>query len=243
MTMIVPAGNKKIDWSPKETKLEKTAATSVSQDIEDNNPLYIAAKKYLEAKADGETCDTGKKCPCECIDDKCKEDKKEVKAGTEFGAKPANEAPANEAPLKDESGAIIEIETPEGEKKEDDGKDKIEVAVEKIDDAVVELKDAVGMVNEAEEEEVEIEIDDISAPSIPGKEDSKDGLLVESDPMSNCACAEKQEVEINKEASTDDDFCKYAKLSPANKMKLAKYWKDLGFPKEYVDLMTKDYEK
>ena len=43
---------------------------------------------------------------------------------------------------------------------------------------------------------------------------------------------------------SEEEFCKYAKLSPQNRAKLADYWVNmLGYPKDYVSLMTKDYEK
>jgi len=235
MTMIVPAGNKNVVWSP-EKDMVKTAATSVSQDIEDTNPLYVAAKKFLEAQVQEE---------------------------------------ASEAPMKDEGAAVIEIETPEGEKMEEEGKDQTEVAVEKIEEAVVELKDAVGMEQKAEGEEVEIEVEEVGSPKMddaapfetsPCNEKANDDIIVKSEPETcacgakmakkeekkeeckcgkePCECEDKKEVEMDKSAASDGEFVKYAKLSPANKSKLAEYWtKALGFPKEYVALMTKDYEK
>lgn len=245
MTMIVPAGNKNVVWSP-EKEMVKTAATSVSQDIEDTNPLYVAAKKFLAAQAQEEANEA-----------------------------PEAKAPEAKPPMKDEGAAVVEIETPEGEKMEEEGKDKTEVAVEKIEEAVVELKDAVGMVDTAEDQEVEIEVDEVGAPkmdgfetSIPGKEESKGEIIVKSEPEAcpcssapvmakkeekkeeckcgkkPCECKDKKDVEMEKAASSDGEFVKYAKLSAENRSKLANYWtKMLGFPKEYVALMTKDYEK
>ena len=45
-------------------------------------------------------------------------------------------------------------------------------------------------------------------------------------------------------AGSKDEFVKYAKLSPKNRAKLQNYWVNmLGYPKDYVALMTKNYEK
>lgn len=47
----------------------------------------------------------------------------------------------------------------------------------------------------------------------------------------------------DKVAKTESSgFVKIAKLSPENRKSLKEYWMALGFPKEYVDAMTKDYE-
>ena len=55
-------------------------------------------------------------------------------------------------------------------------------------------------------------------------------------------CA-SEEAEMEKSASAEE-FCKYAKLSSQNRKKLKDYWTNmLGYPKDFVDLMTKDYEK
>jgi hypothetical protein len=211
MSIIVPAGNKNVDWSPKEEKMTKTASIVTATTQEEVNPLYEAALKFSKASED------------------------------QIAAPVA----------KDDNAPVIEIETPEGEKKEEEGKDKVEQAVEKLEEVVVDLKDAVGEVSEAEEVEVEIEVEDespaasdVAMPSIPGKDMSKDEIVIESTPGSTCASAEKKNVEMNKAAATEEEFCRFAKLTPANRKKLGDYWVNmLGFPKDYVALMTKDFEK
>ena len=49
---------------------------------------------------------------------------------------------------------------------------------------------------------------------------------------------------MEKSASIEEEFCRYAALSTENRKKLKNYWtKDLGYPPDYVNLMTTDYEK
>jgi len=66
MTIVVPAGNKKVDWVPSENKLQKTASTEEIQDVqEESNPLYEAAKSFLAAKeAMDMNEDLGDDAPC-----------------------------------------------------------------------------------------------------------------------------------------------------------------------------------
>ena len=140
-------------------------------------------------------------------------------------------------------------------------------AVEKIDAAVVELKDAAQISDKAEEKEIEIEVEKVPevkevALDIPGKEISNNEIIVESTPDHTCSCAAKaksdaksdsassdaksdakSDIKMDKSASSSEEFCRFAMLSKANKKKIADYWTMLGFPKDYVALMTKHYEK
>lgn len=252
MSIIVPAGNKKINWSSKEEMLVKTASTEIPEVKEEVNALYEAAKTFVAASECCKECKKPKNF-CECKKEESKEEKKdEVKKeagcidGKPVENKPVENKPAevsDKSVAKDDSAAILEVETPAGEKVEECAKEKIEVAVDKLEEVVVDLKDAVQKTDVAEEAEVEIEIEDDKAPSIPGEEVSNSEIIVESTPA--CACANtKKEVVMDKAASTEEEFCRFAKLSPANKKKLGDYWTNmLGFPKDYVSLMVKDYEK
>jgi hypothetical protein len=234
MSIIVPAGNKNVTWSPKdEEKLTKTASkNSVSKEI--SNPLYEAAKKFMATASD--SCVECKKPMnfCGCNKDEVKEECKEVKEEVGF-----------------ETSPVIEVGTQEGEKTEEEAKSKVEEAVTKLEEVVVDLKDATQKADVAEESEVEIEIvddkddkkevneveieveDDKAEDDIPGKDTSKEEIIVESD-----------EPKMDKSAATEEEFCRFAKLSPENKKKLSNYWVNmLNYPKDYVALMTKDYEK
>lgn len=252
MSIIMSAGNKKVDWSPKGL----TKVASSGEAVEETNALYEAAKKFAQ---DFSTSKDKEEVKCE----KCQNAEGDCKCGAEG---------VEEVAKKDEE-AIIEIETPESEKLEEVSKQKVEEVAEKLEEVVVELKDAVQGVEVAEEKEIEIEVtpsgavveekSDEKPLDIPGKKEVEDGgIVVESKPEEICACAAKKEekkedkkeevkeekkddkeVKMDKSAATEEEFCKFAKLSPVNKQKLNQYWTALGFPKDYVNLMTKDYEK
>lgn len=246
MSIIVPAGNKNVAWSPKEEeKLQKTAAVG-AEIKEDVNPLYEAAKEFVKSAAG--MCDKCNKpknfCKCEKSDAKSDTKSEVVDAGFDSAIS------SDEKSSDDEKSAIIEVESPAGEAAEEAGKGKIEEAVSKIEEAVTEIKDAAEIAGAAEEAEIEIEVDSVPDSEIPGKEISDSEIIVKSEPnMDACACAAKassdaKEVAMDKSAAAEEEFCKFAKLSSANRKKLADYWVNmLGFPKDYVSLMTKDYEK
>ena len=265
MSIIMPAGNKKVDWSPKEEKVVKTA--SVQGEVkEEVNALYEAAKLVVEAAKKCDKC--GKKVDkdgkCECKEEK-KEEKKEASAETKVEEKkeacvetPKADASAKDTPpvMKDEKKDVVEVGVPKNDEvivepvsEEKEEVSKTEAAVGKIEEAVIELKEVVQ--EEKGEtggvDEVEIEVED----GIPGEEVSNSEIIVQSEPgkcdgsgkaMETFMSADKSKTE--KTASTEEEFCRFAKLSPANKAKLANYWTNmLGYPKDWVDLLTKDYEK
>jgi hypothetical protein len=221
MNMVVPAGNKKLDWSPKEVEMIKTASTEAVV-VEEKDMLYEAAKKHLDSmKIAQENKAVEEKCKdCGCCKDECKcVQKKDEEVKIEVGGEKVEEV---------------------AEKSEDAAVAKIEEAVIEIEDAVEELKG--DQKKEEVAEEVEIEITDDDKEVVPGKEVSDGEIIVVSEPSPTaCMAGKKEEVKV---ASTDEEFQKFAKLSPENKKKLANYWTQmLGYPKDYVDLMTKDYEK
>jgi hypothetical protein len=257
--MIVPAGNMKIEWSPKDTNLVKTASTEVKEEV---NALYEAAKLHLASSECCKECKAPKNfCKCEKKDAKSDSASSDAKSDVKTaGISDMNKAKDSGFETSDKASdsvsdatsdsAIIEVETPAGEKTEGDPKDCIEVAVEKIEEGVAELKDAAQISEVSEEKEIEIEVEAVpEAPvakevalDIPGKEISNNEIIVESTPEHTCSCASKTKVTMDKSASSEE-FCRFAMLSKANKQKIKNYWTMLGFPKDYVDLMTKDYEK
>jgi hypothetical protein len=248
MTIVVPAGNKNVEWVKEDQPLQKTASTGeIAQ--ETVNPLYEAAKKYLQAKKDKEAkkdCEKCKKDPCECkatkeaaVEDlnKDKEEKKEDK-------------PA-EAPKADGAVANVEQAVKEVVQKAEEAEkviEKVEVAVEKIEQAVQEVKTVVqkevpaATAPEAgEQDSIEIEVAD-EEPSIElevEKPDGDKGLIVESEPDVE-SCMAKKKVGMDKAASSEE-FCRYSMISQDNRKKLYDYWVNaLGFPKDYVKLLVKD---
>ena len=83
------------------------------------------------------------------------------------------------------------------------------------------------------------------------KDEEKKDEPAEADKVEKEGCGSTAAVEQGTEKTASikqgvpsRDFVEVAKLSPENKTFLRTYWKDiLGFPPEYVDAMTKDYEK
>ena len=237
MSIIVPAGNKNVVWSPKEKKtvtLVKTAQTSeCCVDEKESDPLFDAAKDFAEqaGKGDGAV----------------------VEVETVGGEKLEEEGKSE---LKN---AVEEVK---------DAVEKVEVAVEKVEGA----EEAEVEVEVSDDDTVEVEVADEVPATIPGEEVKDGEVIVTSEPkVDECACAKSDKKEVVeaakekkcdackkdpceckkedkkeevKEAAVEEEFCRFGKLSPVNKKKIANFWKDqLGYPKDYVDLMTKDYEK
>ena len=78
MSIIMTAGKKKINWSPKEQGdvLVKTASTE--EVVSDDDSLFEAAKSVIEA-AKEKKCEDCECDPCECKDKDKEEDVKEAK--------------------------------------------------------------------------------------------------------------------------------------------------------------------
>jgi len=274
MTRIVPAGNNKPDWEPQATKLQKTASDGTEVQDQEVDALYEAAKSVVEAETAEATetevveaatkctdCDKDKSCKCkegdECKCDvcRCTEKEDDVKEATACGA------------VADEEAVVLDIETTPDEGVVDEGvvdegigdvvnevseatstEEKVEEAVEKIEEVVEDLKEAVGAEDAVDGEIGEGEATEEVALDIPGEEVVDSEVIVEGtpcggEPCPSCGAMASSKPSMKKSASSEE-FCKFAKLSPQNRQKLANYWTNmLGFPKEYVGLMTKDYEK
>ncbi len=286
--MIVPAGNKNVEWSPKETVLTKTASAGAEVQ-EEVNPLYEAAKKYAESTRVCEKCHKpGALCECAKSSSKGSSDVKSA-------ACMADEV----AVVEVDDGAVVDG-APEA------GKDPVEVAVEKIEEGVAEIKDAQGIPEKTEGADIKVEdTGESKSLDIPGKEVQDSEIIVKSEPADACACAAaaksdaksdaasssdaksdkksdlkaevKEEVkvaasaassssdckdaassssdaksdkkaevkiELEKAASVEEKFCKLSHISPANRKKVTDYWVNmLNYPKDFVALMVKDYEK
>ena len=224
--MITPAGHKNVDWAPSDNKLKKTASTEDGSEVqEETNPLYEAAKSYIE-----------KSQQKEATDDTCEE---------------VEEAEEIEEKVGSVADAVKEVE-----EKADVAEAKVEAVQEalgQIDEAVQSVKEVCGEVDAAEAEvdkvdevddevEIEIEVQDDQGEEDKGEE----GLVVESEPeVEGCgAVAEKaEEVAMDKAASTTEEFCRYSMISEPNRKKLVEYWVNaLGYPRDYVKLLVKDYE-
>jgi len=224
MSIIMPAGNNKTEWSPKEAKEEKVVKTASAETkevvTEEVDALLVAAKSVVAKQKKQAQFDM--EAPCGDVGEEVAEEKAidKVQEATE----------AVEVAVEELKGAV-----------EDAG------GVHKEEGISVECPEGEGDV-----EEVEIEIvDDEKSPEvsveIPDGEKKEEKIMVKSEEpkeeKKECACAGKEE-KLEKDAGTEEEFCKFAKLSPQNKKKLSNYWVNmLGYPKDYVALMTKDFEK
>lgn len=268
MNIIVPAGRKP-EWVPSDDeKLMKTASTGEASEVQEVDEVYEAAKGFLEAQEaeaqikeageDKSECKCKDECKCEdeckCKDEcKCSSDDKEVK---EAGFGCADEEvvelevtePESVEEVSDESeeeaaGSVADA-VREVEDKAAEAEEKVEQvleAVEGIGEAVDAAKDACSEIAGTDVEdivEVEIEVEDEGSD-----DEGEEGLIVESEPEDEDleACAGK-EAAMDKSASAEE-FCRYSMISGPNRKKLADYWVNaLGYPKDYVKLMVKDYE-
>jgi len=135
------------------------------------------------------------------------------------------EAPAAVLEEVSDDGVVTEKEEEEVEVAVED---QVKDAVETIEVALEEVKEAVG-VQEEVHEEVGV-----------GDESAVDEVTFTEEVVEDSVEAEEEPVV----ASSEEEFCRFAKISPQNRAKVADYWKNsLGYPPDYVDLLTKDYEK
>ena len=254
--MIVPAG-KKIDWAPRDDKLTKTASTENAEDI---NPLYEAAKSFFdtqkkqaaaEEKAEEKKCEKCGSTPCTC--DKAKLDDKAPEIKTE-----APEAPKAEVSVSADASSIANAVKKVEEKAEaaEAKIEQVEKAIDAVSDAAAAAKEIVAVIGD-EEIEIEVEVDEGTEDGIGDKGEKEVGedIIVESEPeidaaacgtmASNKGATKKaKEVAMDKSAATEEQFCRYSMISAPNRKKLLDYWvNQLGYPKDYVKLMVKDSEK
>ena len=238
MSVIVPAGSKRRDWVPQDPMV-KTASTDVDEPVKDE--LLEAAMGVLERQEEVVVA---------AEDEEVKDDE-EVKAEEAEEAEEVKEA----CVAADGSEVDVEVKEPEAvlEEVSDDGVvteeeeevveqaavekiksavEEIEVALEEVvdaEEALTKVKDAIGTVEEVHEEMGVEKTDEDETGDVSFTEEVIKDSVEEDEPVI---------------ASSEEEFCRFAKISPKNRSKLAKYWKNaLGYPADYVDLLTKDYEK
>jgi len=237
MSIIVPAGKKNVNWSPKDKVLTKIASTEGVEGVEEveSDPLLEAAMGALETKkAATEVCEDCECDPCECEGKETKEAMGCMDEGVvELEVEEVSNEESEEAGSVADAVKAVEDKAEAAEAKIEavvEAIDQIEEAVEGVREVCVEISDVEEESEGVEEVELDIEVED------EGGED----IIVESEPEEVMASGKKLQL---KEASTEE-FCKFAMLSKVNKKKLADYWINmLNYPKDYVDLMTKTYEK
>jgi hypothetical protein len=270
MSIIMPAGNGRSDWSPNKG-LNKTASTGTEET--DKNLLYEAAKKVV-AELGGECCGPlgGDDFQVDLVDD----------GG--LGSEVSEVADEVEDVVDDVEGDLGgdlggDLDAVDGSVEE--AVESAEVALEEAVDALQDVKDAVGGdvdviddVDDGLDDEIEVEVEIDEAPVIDDGDDNGDDdngddeLIIESEDdkcdacdgtghkavenQGNTYCASSddeptesstEEAELEKEASSNE-FVKMSAISPTNRKKLYDYWtKQLDYPKDWVKLMVKDYEK
>jgi hypothetical protein len=121
--------------------------------------------------------------------------------------------------------------------------DCLETAKDAIEGAIDCLE---GGASDDEEVELEINIEDEVVEGGIGCLANDDEETVDGDDEEETVEAseeDEEEDEISVEASTDG-WVKVSSISPKNRKKVYDYWsKNLGYPKDFVKLMVKDYEK
>lgn len=265
---ITPAGNFDFDWVPK-SSTDKNVKTASEQQYDAVKKAGFDIPGVASEENKG--CEKCKCSPCKCEKtekESCMGDSEAVVIDVDPVASPEGSSAMPDAALDvaKEDGLITPLE---GEKVEDVAAVTVEQATAKIEDAVEEIKGAVGVAKEVELEVSEEgalldgKVDDKAEIDVSFEEGSKGDNEKEADiektskedkkspasaspasaspaSASPASCDKKDACE----ASADDEFVRYAKISPSNRKKLIDFWKkDLGYVPEYVKLMTMDYEK
>jgi ElaB/YqjD/DUF883 family membrane-anchored ribosome-binding protein len=238
MSYIFPSGTKRVDAYP---AVQKTA--------EENEPVVdnkeTVADDNKEAVVKDFAFDAIKDLPE--IKDKASVLLNEIKEKVEEVAEAIQESVEDAAAAKEK---VQEVAAVVGEKVEEKKEEKAEEKKEEKAEGKKEEKTDEKPQEEPTEVEIEIEDDkkDISIPGVEdkpaeeveidiGKEVGPEDLVKKSDEVcpscgkEKCACV----------AKSKGEFVRLAKLSPKNREAVREYWVALGFPKDYVDAMVKDY--
>jgi hypothetical protein len=236
--IITPTGNSGFSWVPQNLNngLTKKASTDkTSDEVDYKDALALAAKTVL-AQLEEENAvadDLGGE-----VSEDVGEVVEEAKSVTEAVEDLKDAAEAVESAVAQETGVEVEGE---------DVADSVEIDISDI-------SDVSDVSNDAGVEEIEIEItdDEESAESdkdedkVPGVADKKDDFVKESDEdKKDCdheedeECCEEPDVE-----ASGNGFVKLSSISDETKKKIMEYWvKQLKYPKDYVALMAKNYDK
>ena len=265
MSIIMPAGEKEVKWSPviKDDPMTKTAS-SEEQDIQepqdDKDILWEVAKKVVEER-EAKEAQTEEKVvkAAEETEEKCvgAEEEKEAcgdvvaeegEDGDESPFKDGDEAPCEEGEgdaiedvVEDAASPVEDIqeavaELAEKAEQAEEAVEKADAALDQVSAVIEEVKSELG--GESVEESVEVEVED-DAPI-------DDMVEVEVEEIPGEPIVEDSDMIVEGDGifASTDGFTKLSKLSPENRNKLNSYWK--GFysdASDWVNLLTKDYEK
>ena len=231
----MPSGNNKLDWSPKNGKIEKTAATGAVAEVDE---LLAAAKSVVKAQAI-------EVCP---ISDE-KSESGDLDSGSPAVGNLDDGKPVD---IKD---ALEKVEVAVEEAKEVAGVDEVEIEVsEESPSAEIEIevgedggdKGGEDIVIESKPETEACMASKKGVNPFAKKDEKKDEKKCDECKKTPCECKKEASVELTmpKSAASAEEFCKFAMISPENKKKIKAYWiNDLGYPADFVNLMIKDYEK
>lgn len=237
----------------------------VDAEVEEPDALAEAARAFLATKQ-AESDDSEKSC---CKKEGCEADAScDCKEGCEYCSECCYTKAGTKEPIVEAAGDVkagLGCITEEAPCCEEGGLPEVVVEDEAVipeadGAAVIEVSEGFPEESTAEVSEIEIAIDDVEealevvkevVESITGEGEAEvtEVSLGEEADIPGVMDSEEGEVETEKEGmqvmmSSDEDFCKFAKLSPQNRSKLSNYWVNmLGYPKDYVSLLTKDYEK
>ena len=220
MSVIVPAGSKRREWVPQNPMVKTASTDSDSEEQPVKDELLEAAMGVLDRQAEDED-EVKEACICEDGD-------AEIEIEVEESPDAVLEEVSDDGVVTEEEEEIVEQAAVEKIK---GAVEEIELALEEVvdaEEALTKVKDAIGTVEEVHEE-------------MGVKTEEADEVSFTEEVIEDSVEEETEEPVI---ASSPEEFCRFAKISPKNRTKLADYWKNtLGYPADYVDLLTKDYEK
>jgi len=242
MSMITPVGKKNFEWAPQEENEKVKTSSQAQYDalVEAGIVPGVDEEAFedKQGKEDGIGCGVAQDelavvevDICEPCEEPCEEG-----GGLGLGV----EEVAEEGGSGDVQEAVAELV--EKAEQAEEVAEAVTDALERVEEAVQDVKSAVGVADEVTDV-VEVDLEETDDDGDDDGDDvidttPEDELVVESEDD------DKEDSDNEKTASAEDDFVKFAKISPKNRKKLRNYWiSALGYPSEYVNLMTKDYEK
>lgn len=240
MSVIMPVGKNSNDWSLEGLKngLNKTASTGVEVKSE-RDTLYDAAQKSIT--------DSQKKKACvNSIADGLSVEKPEDKSGMTEVTDMTN-VPSVTDVKPEEVGK--EVSVSEKIEKVEKALDEVEVAIADVKDAVAPASDVTDTTDVAKDvpvDEVEIELDNVNdkpenTDEKPFEKKDKEIIVESKDDEKKPECKETEEMKTRAAANT---WQKFSGVSKETRNKIYDYYVNcLGYPKDYVALLVKNYEK
>jgi|SaaInlV_100m_DNA_2_1039680.scaffolds.fasta_scaffold07823_3 hypothetical protein len=229
---VIPSGKGAFEWLPNTNGLTKTASSDNGEVVEEKDELLEAAKKVV-AQFNFEKSDDS-------------EESNDL--GGSDGETDDSDSFGDPDGVEFENSVTEVSDEVDGDEECNDKTivEKLEGAKEELEEAIDCLGGGSGDAPEEFEAEVELELDgdvELDVDDDSG-EDVSDDDVVEG----GVECDEDEEdcdntLDASVEASSDD-WVKVANITPKNRKAIYDYWsKQLNYPKDFVKLMVKDYEK